>query len=215
MPKGLFITFEGVEGSGKSTQIELLRKALERAGRETLATRSPGGTPVAEAIRDILKRKREDEDLLPETELLLFAACHSQAMKQLIEPALKRGVIVLCDRFFDSTTAYQGFARGLSLDTVRKINEFSCRGLKPDRTILLDMPPETGAKRALDRAGAEALKADRFDSEALHFHAKVREGFLALSKVEPERFRIFDATLPVEALHNKIAETIANEFGIL
>ena len=215
MGKGLFITFEGVEGSGKSTQIELLRDALEKAGRKTLATRSPGGTPVAEAIRNILKHKRTDEELMPETELLLFAACHSQSMKWLLGPALERGEIVLCDRFFDSTTAYQGCARGLSFDFVRKINEFSCRGLKPDLTILLDLPPESGTKRAIARAGAAAVNADRFDSEAMHFHEKVREGFLLLAKADPERFRIFDATLPIEALHNSIAETLRNEFGIL
>ena len=215
MSKGIFITFEGVEGSGKSTQIALLREALEKTGRKTLATRSPGGTPVAESIRGILKHKRTDEELMPETELLLFAACHSQSMKWLVGPALERGEIVLCDRFFDSTTAYQGCARGLSFEFVMQINDFSCRGIKPDRTILLDMPPETGAKRAIARAGAAAVNSDRFDSEAIHFHEKVREGFLLLAKADPERFRIFDATLPIEALHNSIAETLRNELGIL
>ncbi len=214
MGKGLFITFEGVEGSGKSTQIELLRKALEKAGRKTLSTRAPGGTPVAEAVRDILKRKREDEDLLPETELLLFAACHSQSLKFLVGPALERGEIALCDRFFDSTMAYQGFARGLPLETLRQIEALACRGAKPDMTLLLDLPPEAGSKRALARGGAEAVKADRFDSEALNFHAKVREGFLALAKAEPKRIRVFDATLPIESLHNKIAEAVGHEFGI-
>jgi len=209
MDKGIFITFEGVEGSGKSTQLELLRAALEKAGHEVVATRSPGGTPVAEAIREILKRRRDDENLLPETELLLFSACFSQSLSKLICPALERGAIVLCDRFFDSTTAYQGCARGL------KINEFSCRGVRPDITILLDMPPEAGSARALARAGAEAVKADRFDSESLHFHAKVREGFLLLAKASPERFRVFDATLDKAAIHNAIAESVRDEFRIL
>ncbi len=210
MKRGFFITFEGIEGCGKSTQLEFLREELERAGREVLSTRSPGGTPVAEAIRDLLKRKRDDEDLRPETELLLFAACHSQSLSGLVEPALASGKDVLCDRLYDSTTAYQGYARGLPLETLRMINAFSCRGVKPDMTILLDMPPEEALKRALSRGGEKAVQADRFDSESLLFHAKVRAGFLELAKAEPGRFRIFDATETKDALRKKIAEAVSH-----
>ncbi len=215
MGKGLFISFEGVEGSGKSTQIELLRRRLEKAGRPVVATRAPGGTPLAESIRELLKTRRDGEVFMPETELLLFAACHSQMVENLISPALKEGKAVISDRFYDSTTAYQGFARGLPLDMVKSLNAFSCRGVRPDIVILLDLDPAKGVARSLARAGAEGFKNDRFDSEAMQFHAKVREGFLCLAKADPQRFRVFDAELPAEALHSKIAESLGNEFGVL
>jgi len=214
MDKGLFITFEGVEGSGKSTQLELLRNAIAATGREVIATRAPGGTPLAEELRDILKLKRGSEIILPETELLLFAACHSQALAGVVRPALERGAIVLCDRFFDSTIAYQGFARGLDIGAVMRVGDLACRGLRPDRTLLLDLSTKDGAARALARAGAEAIKSDRFDSETASFHEKVRNGFLTLAQAEPERVRVLDASLTPQTLHKAIVEILHDELGI-
>ncbi|MBP5182428.1 MAG: dTMP kinase, partial [Lentisphaeria bacterium] len=178
MHKGCFITFEGAEGSGKSTQISLLGEDLEKAGLSVKVSRSPGGTFVAEKIRKILKEATPGEDLEPETELLLFGACHSQMTANLIRPLLEKGVIVLSDRFCDSPLAYQGYARNLGADTVRKINSYACRGLKPDLTILLDLEVEEGLRSARERAGdAHTLAADRFDSEKLSFHQAVRNAF--------------------------------------
>jgi len=170
---------------------------------------------MAEAIRELLKTRRAGETIMPETELLLFAACHSQMVENVVKPALAEGAVVISDRFYDSTTAYQGFARGLPLDIVKTVNAFSCRGLRPDLVVLLDIDPARGVARSLSRGGAEAFKNDRFDSEAMQFHMKVRDGFLCLAKAEPSRFRVFDAELPAETLHSKIAETLANEFGVL
>ena len=144
MQQGKFITLEGGEGTGKTTQAALLAKALEDAGYPVLLLRSPGGTAVAEQLRNILKTKTPEEDLLPETELLLFGACHSQMCEYAVKPALAAGKWVVCDRFFDSTTVYQGYVRGLPLEVVEQINQFACRTVVPDMTILLDIDPETG-----------------------------------------------------------------------
>lgn len=215
MDKGVFITFEGVEGAGKSTQIELLRARIASTGREALATRAPGGTEIAERIREILKSRHESEDLPPETELMLFAACHSQMVGHLIKPALERGAAVLCDRFFDSTLAYQGYARGLPLGFVREVNSFSCRGLKPDVTLLLDLDPATGVARSHSRGGAAAVANDRFDSESMQFHKAVRAGFLDIAAKEPGRFRIVRADQPPEKVHDAIIKELGRELGVL
>ncbi len=214
--KGYFITFEGAEGCGKSTQIKLLGEALQKAGKDVTISRSPGGTAVAEKIRTILKEPTAGEDLEPETELLLFGACHSQMTANLIKPVLDKGGILLSDRFYDSTIAYQGYARNLGVESVKWINSYACRNLKPDLTILLDMDPEEGIKRAAERAGdAKNLAADRFDSEKLSFHHAVRNAFLLLAKEDPGRFAVIDANGSIEEVHQKILEAVHVYLGIL
>ncbi|MBQ9336287.1 MAG: dTMP kinase [Lentisphaeria bacterium] len=203
--KGCFITFEGMEGCGKSTQIGLLADALTAAGHHVEVSRSPGGTPVAEKIRDLLKIRTEGDDLTPETELLLFGACHAQMTRHLILPVLERGGILLSDRFFDSTTAYQGYARGLDLDMVLRINRFACGELEPDLTLVLDLDPELGIERSRRRA---ALETDRFDSEKMKFHRDVRQAFLDLAGRNPDRFRVIDASRSPEEVHHQIMEAV-------
>ena len=217
LKKGFFITLEGGEGTGKTTQIRKLADALRiQTKREVIATRSPGGTPVAEKIRDILKSRNPEEDLLPESELLLFGVCHSQMSENLIRPALERGAILISDRFLDSTLVYQGYARGLSKDFVQQINDFSCRYLKPDLTLLLDLDPELGCQRANIRAGAQtdSIQQDRFDSETMDFHRKVRNGFLELAKQEPARFHLIDASGTENQVHQLILEAVHEKLGI-
>lgn len=208
MTKGFFITFEGMEGSGKSTQIHLLADKLAETRREIIVTRSPGGTPIAEKIRDILKIRDPREEVMPETELLLFAACHSQMTDHLIAPALERGALILCDRFYDSTMAYQGYARTLDREFVERINTFSCRGIRPDLTLILDLDPAEGIRRSRIRATAKEVANDRFDSEAMQFHHAVRNAFLDLASKEPERFAVIDAACPEEEVHKQILETV-------
>lgn len=203
--KGHFITFEGMEGCGKSTQILLLADALKARGHEVVVSRSPGGTPSAEKIRTLLKTRTEDDDLTPEAELMLFGACHAQMTRHLIRPALERGGILLSDRFFDSTTAYQGYARGLNLETVLQINRFACGGLEPDLTLLLDISPELGIERSRRRA---ALENDRFDSEKMEFHHRVRNAFLELARRNTHRFRVIDASGTREQVHRQIMEAV-------
>ena len=217
LKKGCFITLEGGEGSGKSTQLQKLADRLRSHGnREVIATRSPGGTDIAETIRNILKTRNQKEDLLPESELLLFGVCHSQMSEKLIRPALERGAVLLSDRFYDSTLVYQGSARGLSKDFVRMVNDFSCRHLKPDLTLILDLPPELGCQRANIRAGNSAsVQQDRFDSETMDFHQKVRNGFLDLARLEPERFCVIDASGTEDQVHQLIVEAVHAKLGIL
>ena len=203
--KGYFITFEGMEGCGKSTQIGLLADALTAAGHRVKVSRSPGGTPVAEKIRELLKVRTEGDDLTPETELLLFGACHAQMTRHLILPVLERGEILLSDHFFDSTTAYQGYARGLDPDMVQRINRFACGELEPDLTLVLDLDPETGIERSRRRA---ALETDRFDSEKMKFPQDVRNAFLDLARRDPGRFRGIDASRPQAEVHRQIMEAV-------
>ena len=210
--KGYFISFEGMEGCGKSTQIRLLAEKLRELGRSVEVSRSPGGTPVAEKIRELLKVPTPGDDLLPETELLLFGACHAQMTHRLIEPVLRRGGILLSDRFFDSTSAYQGYARGLDLNMVFRINRFACGSLEPDLTLLLDIPPELGIERSRKRGGAEK---DRFDSEKMKFHHDVRNAFLELARLNPHRFRIVDAARSPEEVHAQIMEAVHDRLADL
>lgn len=215
MARGKFITFEGGEGTGKSTQVELLAGAMNRSGIQAKAVRSPGGTLIAEKLRTILKTREETEDLTPETELLLFGACHSQMVERLLKPELAKGINIISDRFFDSTMVYQGYARGLDLDMLERINAFSCRGVKPDLTILLDIDPKLGIERSTIRAaGTETFENDRFDSENLMFHTAVRNGFLTLAAKEPERFRIIPADGTVAEVANAVKECVKNELGL-
>ncbi len=190
---GLFITFEGGEGCGKSTQARLLYQKLQRHNIPSLLTKEPGGTPLGNKIRSVLKIKR-DFTISPLSELFLFAACRSQLIQDVIEPALHAGRVVVCDRFSDSTTVYQGLARGLDLSLIVSINSAATGGLKPDVTVLLDILPEQGLlrKRKIDQ--------DRFDSEELSFHRRIREGYLNLAAKEPQRWLVLQAGLPANKL---------------
>lgn len=201
---GKFITFEGPEGSGKSTQIRLLADTLEARGIEVSCTREPGGTATGEAIRNILQHDAVDETLGERAELLLFTASRAQLMNQVILPKLEAGQWILCDRFIDSTIAYQGFARGMNIDTLDRINDFAIRGRKPDLTILLDLDIEKGFERLTGRYAGGAGAADRFEREARDFHHRVREGYHKLAEREPERFRIVDSDRDIDIVSTEI-----------
>ena len=193
MPKGKFITFEGGEGCGKSTQVQRLKAALEQKGVQVLLTREPGGTRLAELIRSLLKDEAEDPPC-DRAELLLFLSARAQLVKNVIRPALEAGTWVVSDRFSDSTLAYQGYGRGLSLDVIRAANDFACEGLKPDRTILLDVDPVTSRARMRGREASTNTKADRIERAGDDFHARLRKGFLELAAAEPSRIVTIDAS---------------------
>jgi dTMP kinase len=190
---GIFITFEGGEGCGKSTQARLLYRKLQQHNIASLLTKEPGGTPLGNKIRSVLKVKR-DFTISPLSELFLFAACRSQLTHDLIAPALNSGQVVVCDRFFDSTVVYQGLARGLDLSLIDSINAAATGGLKPDVTILLDVLPEQGLQRK------RKIHQDRFDSEEISFHRRIREGYLTLAAKEPDRWLVLQASLPAGKL---------------
>lgn len=212
--RGGFITLEGGEGTGKSTQAALLGEAFVHSGRMVRTVRSPGGTAVAEKLRTILKTREPGENLTPETELLLFGACHSQMVETLLKPELEKGTWVISDRFFDSTKVYQGYARGIDMRMLDEINRFSCRGLNPDLTIVLDIQPELGIRRSAGRAAKEEFENDRFDSETLQFHTAVRNGFLKLAELEPERIKIIAAGGTVEEVARAVRECVNHELGL-
>ena len=202
---GLFITFEGGEACGKSTQIQRLADHLEREGHTVCQSREPGGTPLGEAIRDLLQHNKAGHGMCPESELLLFAAARAQIVRERILPALERGEVVLCDRFLDSTTVYQGVARAIDPIEVAAINQFATGGLLPDLTLLIDLDPAAGLQRA--REGRDA-PLDRMEQEALAFHEDVRRGYLEIAQVDKERFRIFDGTRDIDSIENEIWDTI-------
>lgn len=185
----LFITFEGIEGCGKSTQAKALWKKVSCLGIPAVLTHEPGGTTLSNEVRHILKKQRQG-GISPLAELLLFAACRIQLVTEIILPSLKQGKVVICDRFADSTIAYQGYGRGLDLDTIRGINQLATQGIKPDLTVLLDMPAEKGLDRKRTKAG------DRFETEDIAFHNRVRDSYLKLAAGEPERWLVIDAVLP-------------------
>ncbi len=185
----LFITFEGSEGCGKSTQAKALWKKFKLVGVPAVLTHEPGGTTLGNELRRILKRRRQVE-LSPTTELLLFAACRRQLVNEVIRPTLQQGKVVICDRFADSTTAYQGYGRGLDLEIVKMVNDLATQGIKPTLTILLDIPTDEGLSRK------QRKTSDRFEAESLIFHDRVRDGYLKLASEEPERWLVIDATLP-------------------
>ena len=203
---GKFITFEGPEGSGKSTQLKLLVEQLEAQGIKVVCTREPGGTATGEAIRDILQHDAVDEQLSERSELLLFTASRAQLMNHVILPALGRGEWVICDRFIDSTMAYQGYARGMPLETLDLINDFAINNRKPDLTLLLDLDIERGFQRLEERYADGKGSADRFEREARDFHFRVRDGYHKLAAREPERFRVIDTDRSI----NEVAGAIWN-----
>jgi len=185
----LFITFEGSEGCGKSTQARALWRKLARLSIPAELTQEPGGTPLGNQLRSVLKKRRQDE-ISPLAELLLFAACRTQLVNEVIRPNLQQGKVVICDRFADSTTAYQGYGRGLDLEAIKEINDLATHGIKPGLTILLDIPTQKGLGRKQNKAN------DRFEAEDIAFHNRVRNGYLKLAAEEPERWLVIDATLP-------------------
>lgn len=205
-PPGLFITLEGIEGSGKSTQISRLAQALTQAGHRILQTREPGGTATAEAIRHILLTASSHEPVAPQTEALLILAARCQHVTHRILPALQQGAVVLCDRFSDSTFAYQGFARSLDLQWLRAANDIATGGLTPDLTLVLDLPVSVGlARRRSDRG-----EQNRLDRETERFHRKVRRGFLALAAEEPGRMRIVNANRPAQKVQDELTEIVTD-----
>jgi len=205
-----FVTFEGIEGCGKTTQIKLAAAWLAERGIPVLATAEPGGTPLGLKIREVLLN-RGSWKIDAEAELLLFAAARAQHVRQAILPALRAGQWVLCDRFADATLAYQGFGRGLDAGFIRTLNDFSALSLSPDRTLLFDLPVEAGLARAEKRTAgvwAEAAE-DRFEREDRAFHGRIRDGYLNLAAGEPERFRIIDGAADVETVHREVCLRLA------
>ena len=197
MAAGRFITFEGGEGCGKSTQIRILAERLRAAGKDVLLTREPGGTELAEKIRALVREESADPPNI-RAETLLFLASRAQVVENVIRPALAAGMWVLCDRFADSTFAYQGYGRGLDLDEIKRINSFATGGLVPDRTVLLDVSPDVSAKRMRAREVATNTDADRMEKAGDDFHARLKKGFLELAAAEPERFAVISADGSVE-----------------
>ena len=198
---GFFITFEGCEGSGKTTQAKLLYNHLKKKGYRVIFTREPGGTKISNFIRDILlNEKNKDIDRI--TEVLLYEASRAQNISEKIKPALKKNYIVICDRFSDSTIAYQGYGRGINKEIIKKIDKFATGGLKPNLTILLDIHPDVGLNRI--------KRFDRLEKEKLLFHKKVRKGYLELAKKEPDRIKVFDATKDKESINRKIISLLKN-----
>lgn len=203
----LFITFEGGEGCGKSSQSRTLLRKLEETSVPAILIREPGGTLLGERIRVLLKQASEIR-ISPLTELMLFSASRSQLVTDVIQPALKEDKVVICDRFSDSTVAYQSYGRGLDLMTVKEMNRIATQGLVPDITFLLDVPPELGLSRKRDGAN------DRFELESLTFHQKVREGFLKLAAEEPERWVVIDSSQPKQRISQLIWEKISQRLKI-
>ncbi|MFP4036254.1 MAG: dTMP kinase [Desulfobacteraceae bacterium] len=200
----MFITFEGIEGCGKSTQLVRLAASLEYRGVPVLRTFEPGGTRIGEEFRRILLANR-NKDLCPLAELLLYEADRSQHVSSVIRPALERGEWVVCDRFCDATTAYQGAARGQDPELIRILNAAATGGLVPDLTFLLDCPVEEGLARAMRREAAGAqVGQDRFERESLAFHQSVREGYLRIAREEPDRFEVIDASQDMETVEAEI-----------
>jgi len=201
-PRGFFITLEGGEGSGKSTLAAALVCALEERGYTVCPTREPGGTQLGRAIELLFQREGSDDTPAPLAELLLFEADRAQHVSEKIDPALAAGDIIVCDRFTDSSLAYQGFGRGIDLGFIRTLNEAATGGLKPHLTLLLDVPPAAGLARA-------SAQTDATGRESLDFHIRVREGFLELAREEPGRFVVIDATLPFDEVTKMASAAIA------
>ena len=203
MARGKFITFEGGEGCGKSTQVKRLKEALEKTGVEVLLTREPGGTWLSEEIRHLIKDQTTDAPC-DRSELLLFLAARAQLVKNVIRPALEAGKWVVSDRFSDSTIAYQGYGRGLPLDILKDMNNFACEGLKPDLTLLLDVTPETSHARMHQREVSTHTTGDRIELAGDEFHRRLRRGFAELAKVCPERIVTIDANGTVDEVWENV-----------
>ena len=209
MKRGLFLSFEGGEGSGKSLQARRLAEALTERGRDVVLTREPGGTAAGERIRDILLHAREIP-LSPEAQALLFSSARAQLVREVIRPALDAGKIVIADRFFDSTVVYQGYGQGVSLQAIREVTAVAVGTLVPDRTFLLDVPVEVGLARSGWRAEA---RWDRFEADATELHVRVREAYLRLAAAEPRRFVVIAADRDEAAVASDIRREVDELLG--
>ena len=206
----LFITFEGIEGSGKTTQIQRLKKYLTQKGIPCKVTREPGGTPIGEKIRKILLNP-DHREMVPATELLLYEAARTQHVKEVIKPLLEKGRVVLCDRFSDATLAYQGYGRKMDLKWIQRLNHLSSQGVRPDVTFLLDCPSDVGLKRAIQRNRTlKQEKEERFEREEIEFHRRVRKGYLAIARKEPRRVKVIGTRQGEEKVFEKIRKIIDN-----
>lgn len=204
--EGIFITMEGPDGSGKTTQIELLKKYLENKGYDIVIAREPGGTAIGEEIRGVILNPAHKE-MSYMTELLLYASARAQLVNQVIAPALLEGKAVICDRFVESSAVYQGIGRGLGVDTVYEVNNYALGNVKPMLTIFMDLDAEQGIKRKKNQA-----ELDRMEQEDLSFHERVVEGYRQLATLYPERIVPIDAMLPIEDIHNRIVEEVEKRF---
>lgn len=207
----MFISFEGIEGSGKTTQIQGVRSYLRHKGHDVVVTREPGGSKIGRQIRSILLDSK-NKGLNSLAELLLYMADRAQHLEEIVKPGLSTGKIILCDRYYDATIAYQGYARALGVELITRLHKLAFDDYKPDMTFLLDLPPETGLERAWrqidngQRTGTET----RFEEEALDFHRKVREGYLTLAGLEPRRFKIIDASGTTDRVAKEILTVLDN-----
>ena len=206
---GVFITFEGSEGCGKTTQIKSLSNKLKTLGKNVEITREPGGTQIGESIRHLLQDPLNTDKITPITELLLFSACRAELSERIIKPALARGDFVVCDRFYDSTYVYQGIGRSLNLSYIEQLKTISVGTLIPDLTIILDLNASTGLERAENR---QSGTLDRIEAESLQFFEKIRQGYLDLAKSEPERFFIIDGSLSVQEIESIIWDEVKKRF---
>jgi dTMP kinase len=209
-PAGKLISFEGSEGSGKSTQISRLAAHLQKTGREVVSTREPGGTEIGEQIRNIIVHNSKGDEMCAETELLLFTAARAQVVREVIAPALVRGAVVLSDRFLDSSTVYQGIGRNLAADPVSRINRFAVGNVMPDLTLVIDVPTEIGLARIRQRASD---LPDRMERENIDFYKKIREGYLLLAQGMPDRVVVIDGTLSEDAIEKKIWAIVKERIG--
>lgn len=212
---GFFITFEGIDGSGKSSHLRRVSAYLAGVGVDVVTTREPGGTAIGEQIRALLL-SNETREISPEAETMLYASDRAEHVRKVILPALDGGRIVLCDRYVDSTKAFQGYGRGISLSLITDLNRIATGGLAPDLTILLDVDPAIARARLDARAapGSNKQPVDRFDEEAYEFHRRVREGYLALASAEPHRFHVVDSGVGVEEAHEKVVGIVLERTGI-
>jgi len=209
-PTGQLISFEGPEGSGKSTQISRLAAQLQKNGREVVTTREPGGTEIGEQIRNIIVHNSKGDEMCAETELLLFTAARAQVVREVIAPALVRGAVVLSDRFLDSSTVYQGIGRNLAADPVSQINRFAVGNVMPALTLVIDVPTEVGLARIRQRASD---LPDRMERENLDFYKKIREGYLLLAQGMPDRVVVIDGTPTPDAIEKKIWAIVKERLG--
>lgn len=203
----MFITFEGPEGSGKTTQIQPLFGYLQDRGLDVVLTREPGGTAIGDQIRRVLLDPANRE-MLPEAEILLFSASRAQLVGQVVRPALARGAIVICDRFADSTMAYQGHGRGLDLESLRRITRFATGGLTPDLTVYLDLDVEEGLRRKRVAGQQNSEDWNRLDQQTMDFYDRVRRGYLGLASAEPDRWLVIDAARPADVVQDEIRRRV-------
>jgi dTMP kinase len=211
MSRGVFITFEGSEGCGKSTQVQRLAVRLEQAGVAVLVTREPGGTAIGEKIRDLLQFAPESFAMTPETEVLLFEASRSQLVRETIQPALEKGTVVISDRFFDSTTVYQGVARKLSPEIVETLNAFAIGATRPDLTFILDVDVATARARMLRRV-RPAVVVDRMEQEPVEFYERVCAGYRELAKREPDRVVLMEGSQSASEIEQQVWDTLSRRF---